>query len=135
MFVRTLKVSFSTFGSGAIGDLGDSGFVNRLAGDERALIGSLALGVGDGQSDPGDEQGILAFPQRNIVEPLQMMAAQRAGLDLTPGVLLGGGPGNEVIEGLVGGGFGGEQEVATGFDHGLGDRLAGKQIIAQIDRT
>ena len=75
MFVRTLKVSFSTFGSGAIGDLGDSGFVNRLAGDERALIGSLALGVGDGQSDPGDEQGILAFPQRNIVEPLQMMAA------------------------------------------------------------
>ena len=102
-------------GSGAVGDLGDIGFVDWQIGDEGALIGDLALGVGDGQSDPVDQKGLFAVPQGNLVEPLQVMPAQLAAQDFTAGVLLGGGPGDEIIEGFVGGGLGGEQEVATGL--------------------
>ena len=98
-------------GSGAVGDLGDIGFVDREAGDEGPLIGDLAPGVGDGQCDPVDETGVIALAQGNIVEPSQMMPSQLAALDLTKGAFLGCGPSGEIMEGLVGGGLGGEQKI------------------------
>jgi hypothetical protein len=120
-------------GSGAVGGRGDSGFVDRQAGDEGALIGDLALGIGDGQADPVDETGIRALAQGNIVDLLQTPSANLAALDITDRAVFSCGPGDESIESLVGGGFGGGQEVAAGFAHGLGDWRAGKHIIAQID--
>jgi len=48
-------------------------------------------------------------------------------------VLLDGGALHEVVEGLVGRRLGGEQEVAACRPDGLSDRLAGKQVVTEIN--
>ena len=49
-------------------------------------------------------------------------------------VLLDGGPVHEVVEDLVRRRLGGEQEVAACCPDGLGDRLAGEQVVTEINR-
>src|SRR5260370_41864429 len=54
---------------GASGDFGDGLAGDGGRSDAGALVGCFALGVGDGQADPVDGQGVLALAQRGPGEP------------------------------------------------------------------
>ena len=115
---------------GAGGDLGDIFAADVQACDPGAIVGRLALGVEEGQADPIDAHGVLAFAQRSALEPAvaigQLLAAflarDRHFLDL--------GPVHEVVQRLVGIGLGGEEKLMTVGHDELTDRLAGEQIVA-----
>ncbi len=93
----------------------------------------MALGVLDGDADPIDEHRVLAIAQWRVLEPAVAVGQALAGGLLDDGPLIEGGTLHEVVEGLVGRRLGGEQEVAAWRPDGIGDRLAGEEVVAEVD--
>ena len=103
-------------------------------GDEAVVIGSLALGVEGLDGEPVDQDGIVRGAQRHGVEPAVggggALAAFADGLTM----FLQFGALQVFSNRLMRSWLAGEDEVAAGILDGGNDRLAGKQIVAEIDR-
>jgi hypothetical protein len=114
-------------------DFGHVIFVHRQAGHPGHGIFDAALGIDNLETDPVDQSGILAVAQRNALDPAITARFERLALANFFLVALGFGAGDEIVERLVRAFLAGEYEIiARGRQH-FDDRLAGKEIVAEID--
>ena len=115
------------------GHLDDVGAINGQIGDEAVAISHLAVRTGNLDGQPIDPQGIRAVAQGQIAHPtIGVTEALFAALDgLDKGVEFDAG--QIFAQRGMGLGLADEQKMAGGGEHGLADRLAGVEIIAQID--
>ena len=122
-------------GAGALGEFGDVGAVDGQAGDEGAAVGDGAVGSRAGDLEPVDAQGVVAIAQRQVGHPAVVVdASPRPGA----GADAAGGRTDAVevlVEGLMAGRLGGEQEVAAAVEHGPAHGLAGVEVVAEVDRA
>ena len=136
MFFRTLKFSFSIFHRArpqAARSTTVSG-ANLEVGDEAVAVGDGAGGVDDLDHEPVDGQGVGIAAQRDVAQPAVAVvetlappldcAGQRREIDA----------GEVFLDRLMGRRLAHEQEVSVHRPHRLADRLAGEQVIAEIDR-
>jgi hypothetical protein len=116
------------------GQFGDGVGGDREIGDEAVVVSTLALGVEDLDGEPVDQDGIVRGAQRHGVEPTvnrsRALAAFADGLTM----FLQFGAMQVLSNRLVRRWLAGEDEVAAGILDGGNDRLAGKQIVTEIDR-
>src|SRR4051812_48970754 len=102
-------------------------------GDEAVAICDFTGGVDDLNHEPVDDQGVGIAAQRNVAQPAVAVleplppaldrAGQRRQIDT----------GEVFLDRLVGRGLAHEQEMPVHRPHRFADRLAGEQVIAQID--
>src|ERR1700722_5172479 len=115
------------------GQSGDGVGGDREIGDE-AVVSTLAFSVEDLDGEPVDQDGIVRGAQRYGVEPAvdvgRALAAFADGLTM----LLQFGALQVLGNGLMRSWLAGEDEVAAGILDGGNVRLAGKQIVTEIDR-
>ena len=117
------------------GDIGDVGFADRQAGHPGDGILDAAATVENLERDPVDQRGVLAIAQGNPGDPPIAAGLDRLALADRFGVPLGLGAVDEIVECLVRGLLAGEDEIIAGVRQQGDNRLAGEQIIAEIDRT
>jgi len=138
-----LKVSFSipAFAGTSLptrppagGEFGDGIGGDREIGDEAVVVGSLCLGVEGLDGEPVDRDGILGGAQRHGVEPAVDGGGALAAFADGLAMLLQFGAQQVLSNGLMRRWLAGEDEVAAGIVDRGGDRLAGKQIVPEIDR-
>src|SRR5208283_2137231 len=102
--------------------------------DEAVVVGPLSLVVEDLDGEPVDRDGVLGGAQRHCGEPAVdgcgALAAFAGGLAM----LLQFGAMEIFGDGPMGSRLAGEDEVAAGVLDGGNDGLAGKQVVAKIDR-
>src|SRR5499427_5309742 len=136
LVLRTLKVSFSIFQRARTAGrkFGDIVRPDRQVGDETVAVGDLAIAIDDLDFKPVDLKGILAAAQGDVVEPA--VAENVMGLALLDPVLTGRklNPRKIFCNQRMRGRLADENEMGTGSQHRLAQRLTGKQIIAEIDR-
>lgn len=118
-------------GTGA--EAGDALAGDWQRGHEDVDVGDLALGVRNGNADPIDETAILAVAERRAFEPAIARGQAFAGDFLRNRMLVAGGPLHEIVLGLERERFGGEEKIAAALGDGLGDWLAGEEIVIKID--
>ena len=121
-------------GAAAGGQFGDGAGRDREIRDEAVVVGTLAFSVEDLDGEPVDQDGIVSGAQRHGVEPAvdggRALAAFADGLTM----FLQFDALQVLSNRLMRRWLAGEDEVAAGiFDRG-DDRLAGKQIVTEIDR-
>ena len=116
------------------GQFGDAVGGDREIGDEAVVIGSLSLGVEDLDGEPVDQYGIVRATQRHGVQPTVDRGGAFAAFADGLSMFLQFGAMQVFGDSLMGGGLAGKDEVAAGIVDGSDDRLAGKQIVAEIDR-
>src|SRR3954454_8685084 len=102
-------------------------------GDEAVAVGDGAGGIDDLDHQPVDGQGVGVAAQRDVGEPaVAVVEALAPALDLV-------GQGRQLDAGeifldrLMGRRLAHEQEVPARSAHRLADRLAGEQVVAQIN--
>src|SRR5271157_5296482 len=104
-------------------------------GDEAVAVCRLAAGVDDLELEPVDRQRVLAVAQRHVMEPAVAMDET---LLAAPDRLLDHrqvDAGEIVLDQRMRRRLADEDEMPARVQHGLAERLAGKQIVAEIDRV
>jgi hypothetical protein len=139
----TLKVSFSipAFAGTSLptrppagGEFGDGAGGDREIGDEAVVVGSLCLGVEGLDGEPVDRDGILGGAQRHGIEPAVDGGGALAAFADGLAMFLQFGAKQVFGDGLMRRRLAGEDKIAAGIVDGGGDRLAGEQIVPEIDR-
>ena len=116
------------------GKFGNIVGADRKVGDEAVAISDLALGVDDLDLEPVDEDGIMAAAQGYVADPavaedglfLAALDHLLAARKVDPGGVFGD---QRMRRWLAD-----EDEMAADVQHRLAERLAGEQVVAEIDR-
>src|ERR1700752_5518142 len=87
------------------------------------------------ERDPVDQRGVLAVAQRNSGDPEIAAGLDRLALADGFDVTLELGAVDKVIERLMRGLLAGEDEIIAGVPQHGNDRLAGEQVVAEMDRA
>ncbi len=120
-------------GTGARGQVGDAVRSDRQVGDEGVVVGALARAAEDFDREPVDGDGIGGAAQWDLGEPAIDAGGLPAALDDGPPVLLEVDAGEVFGDGLVRVRLAGQDEAASALPDGLDHRLAGVEVVAQVD--
>jgi hypothetical protein len=97
------------------------------------VVGALVRPVEDLDGEPADAHGIGGAAQRNLGEPAIDAGGLSAALDDGLPVLRKGNAGEILRDSLVRARLAGQDEAATALPDRLDDRLAGIEVVAQVD--
>ena len=121
-------------GAPARGKPGDVAPIDGQIGDEAVAAGDVAGRVDDLDVEPVDGERVLAVADRQVGEPAVAMGLEAAAL-FDPLFVDGEFDAVEpVVERGVRSRLGNEQEMAANRLDGLANRLAGIEIVAEMDR-
>ena len=118
----------------ARGEFGDVAGVDLQIGDETVVVSPLAGGVVDCDGNPGDGQRVISGAQRHFGKPTVNRRGPAAANDLRLAMLFQPGAMEVFGDSLVRRRLAGQDEGAADPMDGLGDRLTGEEIVAQVDR-
>jgi len=118
----------------ALDEVGDAGGIERQVGDEAVAVGDLATRVADLDVEPVDRDRLGIAAQRNVDHPAVAIGGPNAAAPDAVGAFGQGDAGLILRDRGVRGWLADEQEVAAGCLDSPANRLAGKQVVAEIDR-
>ena len=122
-------------GTPAGGDGGGGVLRDGKVGDEAVAVGHLAVGLGDLDLQPVDGERVGAVAQRHAIHPAIAMAAPGRAPAHGLAHLVQHDAMGVFAQRLVAGRLAHEDEAPARGAHRLADRLAGIEIVAQIDRS
>src|SRR3954468_23671387 len=121
-------------GTAARGQFGDAVRGDRQVGHEGVVVDTLARAAEDLDGHPVDAHGIGGAAQRDLAQPAIDAGGLPAALDDGLPVLREVDAGEVFGDGLVRVRLAGQDEAAAALPDGLDDRLAGVELVAQVDR-